>query len=95
MIDIKKIERAAENFAGRYFGLSRTLYGGTRCFIGGINYFLDNLWHSGKKKPQKDGDLLVIFYKDKKRFYGLRHAKDLQLPDSGIECYLYIDDLFK
>lgn len=79
MIDEKKMEEAADNYAGRYFGLPWSLQMGACIFKLGIKWFLCNLWHDGREIP-KDGLILVEYCENSKNFVVLKQAKNYHFP---------------
>ena len=59
MIDEKKIEEAAEEYASK-----RDIFLKCECHIGfkaGINWFLGNLWHDASEEP-KDKSAILFWY---------------------------------
>lgn len=105
MIDGKKLKWVAEEYAGRYFGLPKSLEAGIWLFMKGFNYFLSNLWYDARKYYPQDGKNILIEYRnncDKSICYKTMNPyhhgnfNDENVKKHGaITRWLYIDDLLK
>lgn len=66
-------------------------------FLDGIDWFVNNLWHSSKEEPLQNKPLLVLYKKDGITYhstYSNREAEELnKFKNICITQWCYIEDL--
>lgn len=102
MLDRKEIEEAALNETFGMYGESESIENGFVCGAKWvINKFLNNLWHSSKEKPNREGKPILFSCIDHNMLpswcvypIGFQGNWSIFCDSHGISKWLYIDDLF-